>query len=189
MMADASKYACSGFVNGHICTNGIRVRREVLENRLLAAIKSELLTDASMEELQRRMVKALSRPDPNLKRRNKLLSEIERLTDAIAQGLMWLMSPAVALRLRAAEAELAALPAHGVVDLQAALEAVPQALERYRALVADLGTALLRDVETAREAIREVVGRSEWSRKTGTWFTRWALRKHPSLLSQEGRRR
>jgi hypothetical protein len=45
-MADAVKYACSGFVNGHACTDNVRVRRDVLEDRLLHALKTDLLTEA-----------------------------------------------------------------------------------------------------------------------------------------------
>ena len=147
VMADGTKYACSGFVNGHVCTNGIRVRRDVLEERLLKAIKDELLTDAAVDEFRRRVTKALRRPDPNLARRRKLDVEIGKLTDAIAQGLI---SPAVVQRLKVAEAELGGLPLPTVVDLDAALLALPRAVHRYREMVADLGNAVLSDVETGQ---------------------------------------
>jgi len=36
-MKDKHSYQCSGFVNGRICDNGYRVRRDLLEDRLLVA--------------------------------------------------------------------------------------------------------------------------------------------------------
>jgi hypothetical protein len=45
--------------------------------------------------------------------------------------------------------------------MDAALVSLPRAVERYREMVADLGNALLNDVERARETIREMVGENQ----------------------------
>ena len=119
------------------------------------AIKSELMTDVAIDEFRRRVTRALRRPDPNLARRRKLDVEIGKLTNAIARGLI---SPAVVQRFKVAEAQFAQIPPQTVVDLDTALRALPRTVHRYREMVADLGNAVLSDVEQAREAIREMVG-------------------------------
>jgi hypothetical protein len=64
-------YQCSGFVNGKICGNGYCVRRDLLEDRLLVNIKTELLADEAIErftsKIRRRMMKQPL--DPLVKRR------------------------------------------------------------------------------------------------------------------------
>ena len=42
--------------------------------------------------------------------------------------------------------------------MDAALAALPHAVQRYRDMVADLGNTVLADVERAREVLREMVG-------------------------------
>ena len=104
VVADRYSYICSGYINGRICTNGHRARRRGLEDALLRAIKRDLLSDASIEEFKRRLRRAMTRPDQNIKIRAKLEAEVANLTDAIATGLL---SPALARWLRDAEAAVA----------------------------------------------------------------------------------
>ena len=47
VMKDKFSYQCSGYVNGKICDNRLGVRRELFQERLLARIKSDLLSDDS----------------------------------------------------------------------------------------------------------------------------------------------
>jgi hypothetical protein len=110
VMKDKYSYQCAGYVNGKICDNSYRVRRDLLEDRLLAGIRTSLLTDESVNrfaaKIRRRMVE---RPvDPALQRRKGLEAEITNLVDAISTGLL---SPALSKRLQDAERELDALPA------------------------------------------------------------------------------
>jgi hypothetical protein len=135
------------------------------------AIKNELLTDAAVKQFRRRLMKALRKPDSNLARRRKLEDEIGKLTDAIAQGVI---SEVVVQRLKVAEADLAKIPPLVSVDLDAALGVLPRAIARYRAMVADLGNAVISDMERAREAIREAVGEIKYRQITADWSLRWA---------------
>jgi site-specific DNA recombinase len=100
VMADASHYSCSGYVNGRICANGQRVRRDVLESKLLTGIKSTLLSDQSVEAFKGKMVRALRRPGSDANRMPKLESEIANYADAIGQRIR---SAALLERLRTAE--------------------------------------------------------------------------------------
>jgi hypothetical protein len=61
VIADGRSYACSGYLDGRICSNKIRVRRQVVEDRLLAAIKRDMLTDGAIAEFKRRLRRALDR--------------------------------------------------------------------------------------------------------------------------------
>jgi hypothetical protein len=45
VMDNQRAYICSGYVNGRICTNNVRVRRDVLESRLTESIQRDLLRD------------------------------------------------------------------------------------------------------------------------------------------------
>lgn len=57
VMGDAYKYACSSYVNGAACSNGIRVRRDHAEQVLLAPIRDELLAPDRVKRMVGEMEK------------------------------------------------------------------------------------------------------------------------------------
>ena len=122
VVADRYSYVCSGYINGRICTNNLRARRQGLDDALLGAIKQDLLSDESVAEFKRRLRRAMAKPDPNTKRRAQLDGEVTHITDAIAKGLL---SPALARRLQDAEAALAAMPISTVTRTDEHLQALP----------------------------------------------------------------
>lgn len=158
VMADTRSYQCSGYVNGRACTNPHRVAREVLEARLIDGIRTRLLSDDSIEEFKKRIRKALLRrpADPNVKRRRALESEVENIASAIGKGLL---SPTLAKRLQAAEAELATLPPPSttIVKAEDVISRLPDAVRRFRRMAADLGNAPI-DMEKARSELRRLLG-------------------------------
>lgn len=159
-MADTRSYQCAGYLNGRICQNGRRVSRRIVEDRLLEGIRTELLSDRAIEAFKTRMRRRLrERPaDPNAKRRHELEVEIGNLADAIGQGLM---SPTITKRLQAAESELATLPPPStVVKADDVLARLPDALQRFRRMVARLGDAPI-DIEKGRSELRRLLG-SVW---------------------------
>jgi site-specific DNA recombinase len=155
VMVNASHYGCSGYVNGRVCANDVMADRRVLEDKLLTAIKQDLLSDASIEAFKTKIRRALLKPSTNGPRIAALEVEISNLTDAIATGLR---SSSVLRRLEAAEAELQKLKDEEVVvDAAAVMAAIPAAVARYRAMVEDLGNAPI-DIGAAREVLKEMVG-------------------------------
>lgn len=110
VMANAERCACAGHTNGRIRNVNLTVRREVMEDRVLSTVRESLLSDESIRAFTSRLRRRLrERPvDPSVKRRKELEAEVANLVDAIGKGLL---SPTLAKRLQAAEAELAALPA------------------------------------------------------------------------------
>lgn len=162
VMADARSYQCAGHLYGRGCENNIRVRRDVVEDRLLSSVKRDLLTPGVVEEVRRRLVKSINAPKkaaPSPVARVKALrAEIQNLTDAIAAGMLR-ASPALADRLARAEAELATLqatPAAPVVKI----DQLPALMARYQRLVDELEATLTHDVARARTALQRVVGDS-----------------------------
>jgi len=80
-MADATHYSCSGYVNGRICSNQQRFRRDVMESRLLSAIKSELLSDTSVEQFKSKLIRTLRKPKADHAHITKLETEVRNYTD------------------------------------------------------------------------------------------------------------
>ncbi|WP_415832271.1 hypothetical protein [Kerstersia similis] len=84
-------------------------------------------------------------------------TEIGWLTDAIVQvGI----SPALAGRLRVAEAELAALQSEPEqnAEAEAGVRDMSDIVARYRTLLDNLVQVLVTDVDHARELLREILG-------------------------------
>jgi hypothetical protein len=103
------KYVCSNYFNRGSCENNIYIRREVLEERLLGRIQSELLKseviDYAVSEFGRQLRAALANVADDLalmrKRREQLEREIARFNDAIAQGgPLWSSRSVISMPLR-----------------------------------------------------------------------------------------
>lgn len=161
-IASKTSYACASYVNGRGCENDARIRRDVVETGLLAGIKQELLSDAHIEEVRRRVVKLMTAKKPpadQAKAIGKAEAEVANLTDAIANGLLK-SSPALAERLQAAERELAKLKATSSQPPRGSVQQMmPRIVDQYRELVDDLAGSLASvNIDRARAEIRKLVG-------------------------------
>jgi site-specific DNA recombinase len=155
VMADATHYSCSGYVNGRVCKNSQRVRRDVVESKLLAGIRTTLLSDQSIERFKGKLIRSLRKPCPDANRIPMLGLEVSNYADAIGHGIR---SAALLERLEAAEAALERLrEGSKVIDAKAILKLLPAAIGRYRALIEDLGNSRI-DMQRARETLREMLG-------------------------------
>jgi chromatin segregation and condensation protein Rec8/ScpA/Scc1 (kleisin family) len=127
-----------------------------MEDRLLAAIRTQLLSDESIERFKAKLIRRLRRPAGHGARVRKLEAEVACIVETIAQGMR---SPALLEGLQATEAELERLrEAAKVVDIEGIMAALPIAVARYRQMVENLGTSPI-DIEQAREVIREITDR------------------------------
>lgn len=139
-------------------------------------MKRDLLSDASsVEEFKRRLRRAMTRPDSNIKIRAKLEAELSNLMEAIAQGLL---SPALARRLQEAEAAVAALPIANVTRMDDLARVLPQAVERYRRMVGNLDEAPI-DVRRARALIRDLIGEIRVEPRGGRLIAKLGLQMQP----------
>jgi hypothetical protein len=62
-MKNQFSYQCSGYVNGKICDNAWACGRELLHERLLARVKSDLLSDDSVERFKQTIRKRVAKAD------------------------------------------------------------------------------------------------------------------------------
>ena len=140
--------------------------------------RARRLRDTATSKIRRRMTKRP--PDPMATRREALEAEVGHLTDAIAKGLL---SPALAKRLQDAEAELAALPAPStVVRVDDGLRRLPDAVKRFRRMVASLADAPI-DVERGRAVLKDLLGPIWIAPRDGYLVAKMGLECQPLLGS------
>lgn len=166
VIAGKNQYACATFINGgrSACGNSKRINRGVIEQRIAAELRDELLT----AEVERRVltaarrlkaerdIRALATEDTQAARRRELEAKVANLTDAIACGQLR-GSPAIAAALAEAERELAALtvPARPKATVT---ELLPQALVAYRRMVRALPNTLSKEPDKARVVLQRLFG-------------------------------
>ncbi|MCH7502753.1 MAG: hypothetical protein IIA10_05300 [Proteobacteria bacterium] len=195
IMQDTRAYGCSGHTAGgkYLCSNGVRVKREVAEAALLTNIKKRLLSDemtAYVEKQFRAAIRAMGARDDGAKIETELAGivlKIGKVVDAIESvGI----SDSLAERLRKLEAEkqdaedrlraaqIDAEPLDALPDL------VPALVERWRALVADFEglasnpNAEPGELDTARSHLHALLGQVTLMPIDGVL---WA---HPSLKAK-----
>jgi site-specific DNA recombinase len=163
-----SSYGCSTNINRgpSACANKLRVSRKVLEARLLEAIRDDLLSNEALDLFMQetstmlKQAQADKPPDPQGTERKLARAErdVENLLAAIKAGVI---TPSTKAELERAEAECAHLTAslNKTEDMAKKLATVlPEAAERYRSLVGQLGASLSRDVASARQALQTLLG-------------------------------
>jgi len=151
------RYGCSAHRDrgAAVCTSSVTIGREVLNKRLLAEVREDLLSPDALALLQREVAAVLADmrretrgDEATAPRQLKALeAEIGRLVDAIAAvGI----SPALQQRLRAAEVERERL-AHLINQAAAGPSQVIDAvLARYRRQVLQLQSVLEEDADRDR---------------------------------------
>jgi site-specific DNA recombinase len=162
-LADKSYYACAGRLFGRGCSNTIRVRRDVLEDRIKARLRNDLTAPVMVEEFRRRASSALAarKREPAVtpaKRIGELQAAVDRLVEGIASGVLR-ASPAIAERLRAAEDELLRLRAAPPPRPRATVsDLVPRLAERFIRLVDRLQDVGPEAMPAVREGLRDAIG-------------------------------
>jgi len=158
VLSNGDRYQCSSHVNGGACKNRISVRRDLVETRVIDAVKGDLADPEFIAEFERALRRAAGTPKaaPNhLERIHELHQEVTSLADAIAQGLLR-SSTTLASRLVAAEAELEGLKAAAQAPKVRRL--APNVRERCRGILRRLQQTLDSDPERARAALVDAIG-------------------------------
>jgi site-specific DNA recombinase len=186
----AHLYGCSARKDrGPAVCQGVSAPRRNVETRLLGFLRDELLTPAAIAELEQQIAErpALRRQEAATaesraaSRRTELTREIGRLTDAIAaMGL----SPALRGRLERAERELEALdqptarpvPADDAIAIR----------ERLRRMALDLGGTLERDMDRARDVLRDLLGGARLVREDDAVYAEVETRLDRVLVAAGG---
>jgi DNA invertase Pin-like site-specific DNA recombinase len=170
---NARSYGCAAHKDrGPAVCSGIEASHSDVDRVVLAYVRGALtapdvLTWIEQEAVRRaaELVQANDDVDSCRSREKHVQREIERLTDAIAQmGL----SPALAERLRKAEAERDALKR---ARTRAAVAPLPSAIRaQVHALVTGLEAALRTDVARARDALRAMLGDVQLIEENGSVY-------------------
>jgi hypothetical protein len=153
-MVNRYHYACASYANGRACENSIHVRRDLVEDRLLCGVRDTLGRDDVLEEIERRVRKALTarrRVRPAATRIADLKRQLENLIAIANQGLR--SSPSIGRKLAEVEAELEQL--ESVRSQPTAIPLVADVRTRINAAVAGLPHLFEQDPERARAALRD----------------------------------
>jgi site-specific DNA recombinase len=177
---DQSFYGCASLKQGGLaaCTNTARVRRSTMEQRILAEIEAEILSDEALERVKTGLQSLLlARPgngqqqQPTSPRLAKLQEEAQELRTLEKKGR--LSSLAARAALDAIEYERAELVSRASRDdrriYEEAMKAIPQSAALYRAAVHDLNKTLTDPTERAeaRALIAELLGQQVKIRQDG----------------------
>lgn len=159
----AYDYGCAAHKDrgASVCT-GLRAKRRIVDMRLLAAVREELLEPGAILELQRQITGILAdrqrtgAADGQAARARlaELEREIANLVDAVAAA-GW--SGAIKERLQAAEEERVRLQGLAAAKKPAQGQ-ITGVLGRYKALLVDLQATLAREPERARPALQDLLG-------------------------------
>jgi site-specific DNA recombinase len=176
---DQSFYGCASLKQGGLaaCTNTARLRRVTLEQRILAEIETEILSDEALERVKQGLQSIFGRVGSNEQERSgspklaKLEEEAQELRTLVKKGR--LSSVAAQAALDAIERERAELVFRASRDdrrvYEEAMKAIPQSAALYRAAVRDLNSTLKDPTERAeaRALIAELLGRQVRIRQDG----------------------
>ena len=166
VMISAQRYGCSAhrYRGETVCDNRLTVARRVVETKLLEGIRADLCGPEALEAFKRETTRQLSetsrKPDTLALRAgvSALEARIARMVEAVAAGMF---SPTLQAALEQAEVEKQRLETQ-LQDAERATRALPSFLPRlvdtYQAMVANLEQELTRDVDRAREQIRNLLG-------------------------------
>ncbi len=157
-----ASYGCPLNAHRGVCSNSLRIRRDVIEKSILAKLQVEVLrpevVEYTLDRFEKELLKAMENLGGELEqmrqRKAKIKSEVRQLTRALADGY----SPALTAELAEREKELDAIT-------DRLLESQPRSVQAYlrdiRGFVisrlADLRGLLNSDVVTARTEIAKHV--------------------------------
>jgi site-specific DNA recombinase len=158
-LSNATSYTCASFTNGNACTNSIRVSRVLVEKRVVAKLKADLLDPSLLAEIEKDVNGLLNAPvkTPSPAARiAELHREIENLANAVASGLLK-SSPALGKRLAAAERELESIQFTRSPVQPRIGRIVPRVADYCREAVEQLEQTLTEDPERAKLELRSLI--------------------------------
>ena len=165
-MISAQRNGCSThrYRGETVCDNRLTVARCVVGTKLLEGIRADLCGPEALEAFKRETTRQLSetsqKPDTLALRAGIIALEarIARMVEAVAAGMF---PPTLQAALEQAEVEKQRLDTQ-LRDAERSTRALPSFLPRlvdtYQAMVANLEQELTRDVDRAREQIRNLLG-------------------------------
>ena len=169
VICGANAYGCASNVarGAAVCDNRNRVSRKLVEIRLLDAIKTQLFKPEAVAlfiaETKRLVREAARGRKPALEEAAKQLATVERqvenLLDAIKAGIITASTKDALVQAERDRARLRLELATREAPASKIAAALPNAVERYVAMLDDLANTLQRDVAKARYQLKELLGK------------------------------
>jgi hypothetical protein len=170
IVLDRTRYGCGTHKDRGptVCSNAFKVRRSTIESVLLAGVKESLLSDEAYRafETEARALLKQAKPDASAARRQlaDAQKELDNLMAAIKAGII---TPTTKAALQDAEQKVAAAQNElKAIERYEPTQMLPRAREIYRDMVAKLEA--IEDVNTAREALRGLIGDVKLIPENGT---------------------
>lgn len=161
VVVDRYRYGCATNKDrgDAVCPNRLRVPRALVETAMLAGIREQVLTEARFAQFQREVQNVLKRSEPDTHAPKRKLAEAEKIRDNVMAAIrLGIITSSTKAELETAEKaieeakrELEALQAYQPTQV------LPRLRERWRSIV-DRLSDVARNINAAREAIRELLG-------------------------------
>lgn len=161
VVVDRYRYGCATNKDrgATVCASRLRYPKALAEQALLAGIREQLLTEQRFNQFQRETAALLKQAAPDLEIVRRKLTDAEKVRDnvmaAIRAGIITASTKAELVTAEAAivatQRELEEAKAYQPAQL------LPRVRERWRSIVDRLAD-VARNVQQAREAIRELLG-------------------------------
>lgn len=183
VVVDAYNYGCSAARDRGTCA-GLRVRRKVADDAMLAGVREQLLSEAAFQRFQRALRAELKRAEPDAEAAKRALTaaqaELGNVMAAIRAGIITASTKAEVLR---AEAKVEA--AQAAARQQAAPERIiPRARDEWNRIVATLADSS-RHLPQARAALQSLIGEAVVRNENGDLFAEVAG-SHLALVAGAG---
>ena len=160
VIVDRTRYGCATNKErgDAACANRLKVKRHLVEELLLAGIKSDLMSEEAYQVFENEVARLLkeAQPDPGVARRaeTKAKREIDNILIAIRQGIV---TPSTRRALEEAETRLSEAQRQVQEMERCTLTTmIPRAREAFAELVANLAKA--DSVAATRKAVGDIVG-------------------------------
>lgn len=166
VMVNDRNYGCSNHRErgGHVCSNGLVVKRSIVESRILDGVKHDLVTPEAMERFRKKVAELRVRSAK--KKRAESVSglvgraerEIKNIVEAVKAGRH---SPTLLEELARLESERERLQTQLQSEAsrqEGVTRLLPRLDEVYRDLVENLEATLSTDADRARQLLRALVG-------------------------------
>jgi DNA invertase Pin-like site-specific DNA recombinase len=168
VISNRTNYGCATHRSrgASVCANGLLLPCQLVEARVLQAIKDDLFTQEGLEVFTQEVTRLLAAQrrtrTPDLKQAHAKLGDVEKvitnILDAIKQGIL---TTSTKEALEQAEAERAQLlrviqAGHKPIDKVSCF--LPDIVGKFKALVDDLATVTQHQVDKARGMLKQLVG-------------------------------
>jgi len=159
-LVNRTHYGCAKHKDrgNSICDNHLTVKKTTVEQRLLAGIKQDLLSEKNYKEFEKQVHQLLKQHQPDIpgaiRKAAKAEKEVDNIMSAIRQGII---TPSTKAALETAETGLEQAN-NELLELKnwQPSQILPRAREIYKAMVLKLEE--ISDVAATREAIKQLTG-------------------------------